>query len=68
MEKGLARVSYDQSTDIMYILFKEGPSHEVVEAGSDVVLELDAKGQIMGLEIWNAKKNGFIDQVAKAII
>ena len=29
-------------------------------------MELDAKSQIMGLETWNARKNGFIEQVAKA--
>jgi len=52
---------YHQSTDITYILFKEGPRYEAVEAGSGIVLELDVKGEIMGLEIWNAKKNAFID-------
>ncbi|MEM3626425.1 MAG: hypothetical protein QXZ25_00155 [Candidatus Bathyarchaeia archaeon] len=30
-------------------------------------LELDKKGEIMGIEIWNAAKSGLIKQVAKAI-
>jgi len=34
----------------------------------DVVFELDAKGQIMGLEIWDVRKNGFTEQVAKAVV
>jgi|GEM_PF-6620617 len=45
---------------------KEGPSYGVIEAGPNVHLELDEKGKIIGIEIWNAKI-GLIKQVAKAI-
>jgi len=31
------------------MLFKEGPSYEVIEADPDVHLELDEKGKIMGI-------------------
>jgi len=41
-------------------------SLEVVEADPDVHLELDEKGKIMGIEIWNAQKSGLIKQVTKA--
>jgi len=58
---------FDKSTDILYMLFKEGPSHEVVEADPDVHLELDKKGRVMGIEIWNAGKSGLMKQVAKAV-
>ncbi len=58
------RVSYDSSSDILYLLFKEGPSEEVVEAGPDVMLEMDEKGNVMGLEIWNAKKTGLVKRLA----
>ena len=61
------RVWYDKSVDILYMLFREGPSHEVIEAYSDVHLELDEKGKIMGIEIWNGGKSGLRRQVAKAI-
>jgi len=67
MEKDKVRAWYDKSTDIFYMLFKEGPSHEVVEADPDVHLELDEKGRVIGIEIWNAQKSGLIKQVAKAI-
>jgi len=67
VEKDKVRAWYDKSTDILYMLFKEGPSHEVVEADPDVHLELDEKGRVMGIEIWNAEKSGLIKQVAKAI-
>jgi len=53
--------------DILYLLFKEGPSHEVIEADPDVHLELDENGKIMGMEIWNARKSGLTNQVAKTI-
>jgi uncharacterized protein YuzE len=43
------------------------PSHEIIEADPDIHLELDEKGEIMGIEIWNAAKSGLIKQVAKAI-
>ncbi|RLI43797.1 DUF2283 domain-containing protein [Candidatus Bathyarchaeota archaeon] len=49
------------------MLFKEGPSHEVIEADPDVHLELDEKGRVIGIEIWNAEKNGLIKEMAKAI-
>jgi len=58
------RVSYDLSSDILYLLFKEGPSEEVIEAGPDVMLEMDKKGNVMGLEMWNAKKNGLVKKLA----
>jgi len=48
------------------MLFKEGPSHEVIEADPDVHLEVDEKGKVMGIEIWNVGKSGLIRQVAKA--
>jgi uncharacterized protein YuzE len=60
-------VTYDKSEDIFYLLFKEGPSYEVIEADPDVHLELDKKGKIMGIEIWNAKQSGLIKQVEEAI-
>jgi uncharacterized protein YuzE len=53
--------------DILYMLFKEGPSHEVVKADPDIHLELDEKDEIIGIEIWNAAKSGLIKQVAKVI-
>ncbi len=67
MEKGKVRVWYDKSVDILYVLFKEGPSYEVIEADPDVHLELDEKGKVMGIEMWNAQKSGLIGQVSKAI-
>lgn len=67
MEKDKVKVWYDKSVDILYLLFQEGPSYEVIEADPDVHLELDEKGKIIGIEIWNAQKSGLIKQMAKVI-
>jgi uncharacterized protein YuzE len=67
MEKDKVRAWYDKSVDIFYMLFKEGPSHEIIEADPDIHLELDEKGKIIGIEILNAGKSGLIKQVTKAI-
>jgi len=67
MEGDKVKAWYDKSVDILYLLFKEGPSYEVIEADPDIHLELDEKGKIIGIEIWNARKSGLIKQVAKAI-
>jgi uncharacterized protein YuzE len=67
VEENKVRAWYDKSVDILYLLFEEGPSHEVIEADPDVHLELDKNGKIMGIEIWNARKSGLIKQVTKAL-
>jgi len=59
------KVHYDKEHDILYLAFKDGPSHEIIESAPNVVLELDEKKEIMGLEIWDAKKTGLVEQVAK---
>jgi len=67
MDKEIVKVSYDASSDILYLLFKEGSSEELLEAGSDVVLEMDSEGNVMGLEIWNAKKTGLIKKLTSIV-
>ena len=62
----MMRVHYDKEEDVLFLSFRDGPSHEVLESAPNVVLELDEKKEIMGLEIWNAKKIGLLEQVAKA--
>ena len=59
------KVHYDKEQDILYLAFKDGLSHEITESSPNIILELDENREIMGLEIWNAKKTGLLDQVAK---
>jgi uncharacterized protein YuzE len=65
LEGTVVKVHYDREQDILYLTFKDGPSHEILESTSNVILELDEKKEIMGIEIWNAKKTGLLEQVAK---
>ncbi len=50
-------VHYDSEADILYILLREGPVEDTVEVAEDVFVELDEKGEIIGIEIWRASKN-----------
>jgi uncharacterized protein YuzE len=64
LEENPMKVHYDREQDILYLAFKEGPSHEILESSPNIILELDENKEIMGLEIWNAKKTGLLQQVA----
>jgi uncharacterized protein YuzE len=65
LEENMMKVHYDKEQDILYLTFKDGPSHEIIESAPNIVLELDENKEIMGLEIWNARKIGVLEQVAK---
>lgn len=62
------KVHYDKEQDILYLAFKDGPSVEIIESTPNVILELDEHKEIMGLEIWNAKKMGLLEEVAKVAV
>jgi len=47
------RVHYDEKEDILY-LAKEGVEHEFVEIAPGVNAELDEKGSLIGIELFNA--------------
>ena len=49
------KVHYDQSTDVLY-LAKPGVEEEVVEIHPGINLELDNKGDLIGVEILNASQ------------
>ncbi|MCC6050303.1 MAG: DUF2283 domain-containing protein [Thermofilum sp.] len=51
------RVSYDPEADILYIVIREGPVKDTVEAEDDVFIEIAEDGNVAGIEIWNASKN-----------
>ena len=46
-------VSYDDKEDILY-LSREGQEEEVVELSPGVNVELDASGELIGVELFNA--------------
>ncbi|MCC6005170.1 MAG: DUF2283 domain-containing protein [Thermofilum sp.] len=57
MGGGGVRVSYDPEADILYMVIREGPVKDTVEAEDDVFIEIAEDGNVAGIEIWNASKN-----------
>lgn len=48
------RIKVDWEADVLYVLFDEEAELEVAEeVGDEVVLDLDADGRIVGLEVLN---------------
>jgi len=62
------KVSYDSGDDILYMHFKDGPAEVVKEVEDNVIVELDKKGEVMGIELWSAKKRGVLRQLAKVAV
>ncbi len=50
------KLKYDREVDILYIKLNDAPIQESDEDHPGVVLDYDAEGQIVGIEIMNASK------------
>lgn len=51
------KVRYDADSDIMYISIKDEDVEDMDELGEDVFAEYNKDGEIIGIEIWQARKN-----------
>ena len=51
------KIRYDPEADILYILIKEGSTKNTIEIGDDLFIEYDENNNIVGIEIWQARKN-----------
>ena len=58
-------VNYDPKSDILYIVAKEGKEEEFAEIAPGINIELDEKGEVIGIEILNASE--FLKPVAKLL-
>lgn len=58
-------VNYDSKADILYIVAKEGVEEGFVEVAPGVNVELDEKGEVIGIEILNA--SAFLKPVVKPL-
>ena len=58
------KVEYDPEADIMYIKIKEDNIRDTVDLGEDIWADLNEKGEIVGIEIWQARKH-IISEVLK---
>ena len=51
------KATYDASVDILRILFSDAPVHECDEDKPGVIIDYDAKGNVVGIEILDASKH-----------
>lgn len=51
------RVEYDSKIGAMYIWLRKGTYHITEELAENVMIDLDKKGRIIGIEILDATKN-----------
>jgi uncharacterized protein YuzE len=49
-------VNYDYESDVLYIVAKKAKEEEFVEVAPGINVELDDRGQVIGIEILNASK------------
>ena len=60
------KVTYDPETDIIYIVLRDGDVYDSKEENEDIRLEYGKKGELIGIEIMNARAN-LITSIAKEI-
>ena len=53
---GIVRIVYDQEVDVLRILFSSAMIEESDEDKPGVVLDYDAEGNIVGIEVLDASK------------
>ena len=49
-------INYDSKSDVLYIVAQKGVEEEFIEIAPGINVELDEKGQVIGIEILNASK------------
>jgi uncharacterized protein YuzE len=57
------KVEYDPGTDSMYIGFTDTPSTESEEVSEGLVLDYDAAGNVVGIDIEHASTRGDVDRL-----
>ncbi len=58
-------VNYDVKKDIIYIATKKAKEEEFVEVAPGINVELDGKGEVIGIEILNA--SDFLKPIARPL-
>ena len=59
-------VSYDEKSDVLYIVSKPGQEEEYVEVAPGVNVELNDRGEVIGIEILNA--SNFLKPVSQPLL
>ena len=58
-------INYDPKSDVLYIVAGEGKEEGFVEIAPGINIELNEKGEVIGIEILNASE--FLKPVAKPL-
>jgi uncharacterized protein YuzE len=61
----MVQVEYDQKADAMYIWLRKAKYDISEELAENVIIDLDKKGRIIGIEVLGASKNLGKDLVTK---
>ncbi len=60
------KVSYDRVADALYIRLREGSVADSVELNEGIIVDLNERGEIVGLEIINFSKSGVdLDKIVR---
>jgi len=51
------KVEYDPEADILYIMIRDGKIKETKDLDEDVWIDVNDRGEIVGIEIWQARKH-----------
>ncbi len=70
MAEGKVKIRFDPEADIIYMLVREGPIKDTIEAAEDFFVEIAEDGSVAGVEIWRAKEHilGNLAEHIKTII
>lgn len=58
------KISYDKATDSLYIHLAERPSTDSDEVNDGVVLDFDANGALVGIDVQHASKRADINNIS----
>jgi uncharacterized protein YuzE len=58
------RLNYDAATDLLYIHLAERPSVDSDEVAAGVVLDFDAAGALVGIDVQHASEKADISHLA----
>jgi len=51
------KVVYDPEADILYIMIKDEKVKETRDLDEDIWIDINDRGEIVGIEIWQARKH-----------
>ena len=57
------RIDYFSDTDTLYIQLRNGPGADAREVARDIVLDLNAAGEVVGIEIDHASQRTDLSQL-----